>query len=122
MKALAIAAAALLAGAPAAAQTGSAVPAAVASGQVGERFDGYLGYVSTPAPVVRRQVAEINILRRNLYIQLAASRNVTADVVGLTTGCELLSRIAVGQAYMLRDGAWRRRAAGEPAPAPDYCR
>jgi len=41
--------------------------------------------------------------------------------VGVTAGCELLGRVAIGEAYMLQDGRWRRRAAGESAPRPDYC-
>ena len=34
---------------------------------------------------------------------------------------ELLKQVAVGQAYMLSDGKWRRRAPGQPAPVPEYC-
>jgi uncharacterized protein len=81
-----------------------------------------MGFASTPAPDVRRQVDAVNIRRRNLYIELAMRRNVTASVVGLTTGCTMLAQLPAGEAYMLKDGIWRRRAAGEPAPVPDYCR
>lgn len=109
------------AAAPAAAQS-PAVGGAIAAGQVGERYDGYMGFVTPPGPQVARQVAAINLRRRNLYIDLALRRNVTADVVGLTTACELLARLPVGEAYMLKDGAWRRRAPGQAAPVPDYCR
>jgi uncharacterized protein YdbL (DUF1318 family) len=99
-----------------------AVANALAAGQLGERFDGYMGLVTPPSAEVRRQVAAINLRRRNLYIQLASRRNVTSDVVGLATACQLFSTLPAGQAYMLRDGIWRRRAAGQPAPVPDYCR
>jgi uncharacterized protein len=112
---------AMLAASPAAAQS-PRLAAAIAAGQVGERFDGYMGFASTPAPDVRRQVDAVNIRRRNLYIELAMRRNVTASVVGLTTGCTMLAQLPAGEAYMLKDGIWRRRAAGEPAPVPDYCR
>ena len=99
----------------------AAVAEAMRAGIVGERFDGYLGYAA-PLPLdLRRQVSAINIQRRNLYTQLSVRRNVTVNVVGVATGCELLGRLAVGQAYMLKDGVWRRRAAGQPAPHPDYC-
>ena len=107
--------------APLAAQTQPLI-GAIASGQVGERFDGYMGFATTPTGELRRQVTAVNIRRRNLYIELAQRRNVTAEVIGLATACELISHIAVGQAYMLKDGIWRRRSAGEAAPAPDYCR
>ena len=94
---------------------------AIATGQVGERYDGYLGVVSTPSPLLIRQVNAINIRRRNLYIQLAERRNVTPDLVGIATGCQLLSQLGPGEAYMLQDGTWRRHSPGERIPLPDYC-
>ena len=95
--------------------------AARSAGQVGERFDGYLGIVSAVSPAVRSQVNAINIKRRALYSQLGARRGVAPGDVGVTAGCELLARVAVGESYMLQDGRWRRRTAGESAPRPDYC-
>jgi uncharacterized protein len=106
---------------PAVAQS-PALSAAIASGQVGERFDGYMAWVGNPSPEVRRQVAAINLRRRNLYIQLASRRRVGSDVVGLATACELFSSLAPGEAYLLRDGIWRRHVRGQAAPIPDYCR
>ena len=95
---------------------------AIAAGQVGERYDGYLGVVGAAPPAVQRQVRAINIQRRNLYIQLAARRNVFPDVVGMATGCQLLSQLSAGEAYLLQDGSWRRRAPGQSVPVPNYCR
>jgi uncharacterized protein YdbL (DUF1318 family) len=112
---------AMLTAAPAAGQS-PGLASAIGAGQVGERFDGYMGFVNVPSGEVRRQVAAINLRRRNLYIELAARRNVTPEAVGIATACELLGRVGIGEAYMLKDGAWRRRAAGQPAPVPDYCR
>jgi len=111
----------LFAVAPAAAQT-PAVDAARAAGQVGERYDGYIGVSGTVSAAVRSQVASINIQRRSLYSRLAASKGVSPQDVGITAGCQLLARVGVGQMYMLGDGSWRRRAAGQAAPVPDYCR
>jgi uncharacterized protein YdbL (DUF1318 family) len=116
-----IAAAALLTGSASTAQS-SAVGAAIQAGQVGERYDGYMGFVTPPNEEVRRGVSAINIRRRNLYIDLGSRRGVTADIVGLTTGCELLAQLPIGEAYMLKDGVWRRRAPGQPPPVPSYCR
>lgn len=112
--------AALVAVCPAAAQT-PAVDAARAAGQIGERFDGYIGVASPVPAAVRSQVASINIQRRSLYSRLAASRGVSPQDVGITAGCELLRRVPVGGVYLLADGAWHRRGAGQRA-APDYCR
>ena len=112
---------ALLATVPAAAQT-PAVDDARLSGAVGERFDGYVGVAAPVSAAIRSQVASINIRRRSLYSRLAASKGVSPRDVGITAGCQLLARISVGEAYMLGDGVWRRRAAGQSAPVPDYCR
>jgi uncharacterized protein YdbL (DUF1318 family) len=114
-------AALLISGAPAAAQS-SALAQAIAAGEVGERFDGYMGYVGTPSPEVRRQVSAINLQRRNLYIELSLRRNVSPQLVGTATACQLFAQLPVGEAYMLNDGAWRRRAPGQPAPLPNDCR
>lgn len=122
MRKFLLAAALVLAGAscPVGAQNTSA--AARAQGLVGERYDGYLGYAARPSsPIVRSQTEAINIRRRKLYTELAVSRGVSPQEVGITAGCTLLARVAVGEAYMLADGSWRRRAAGQPAPVPDYC-
>lgn len=107
--------------APAAAQSSAAVAAARQSGVVGERFDGYLGLASTPSDEVRRQVSAINIRRRSLYTGLAGRRRVNLQAVGIAAGCELLADVAAGEVYMLDDGVWRKRAAGQPAPVPSYC-
>ena len=105
----------------AAASAQPALTAARAAGQVGERFDGYLGLVAPASATVRSQVNAVNIKRRALYSQLGQRRGVAPGDVGVTAGCELLARVAVGEQYMLQDGRWRRRGAGESAPVPNYC-
>ena len=112
---------ALLAGAASVTAQPAALSAAIQSGQVGERYDGYMGYVVPPSPEVRRQVASVNLRRRNLYIELAGRRNVTAAVVGIATGCQLLRQLSPGEAYLLADGKWRRWVPGQPAPVPEQC-
>jgi uncharacterized protein len=109
------------AAAPAAAQT-PAVNTARAGGAVGERYDGYVGIAAAVPPGVRSQVSSINIQRRSLYSNLAARKGTSPQAVGLAAGCQLLGRVGVGEAYLWADGKWRRRAAGQPAPVPDYCR
>ena len=118
--AVALTASAVAAG-PSGAQT-PMVDAARQAGQVGERFDGYMGLVVAPTPALRSQVNTINIRRRALYSRLGVSRGVAPYEVGITAGCQLLARVQVGQAYMLADGRWRVRGSGQPAPIPQYCR
>jgi uncharacterized protein YdbL (DUF1318 family) len=119
MRAAFLLAAVALAARPASAQP--ALGAARAAGQVGERFDGYLGLAGPASAQVRQQVNAVNIKRRALYSQLGQRRGVAPGDVGVTAGCELLGRVAVGEQYMLQDGRWRRRAPGESPPVPSYC-
>ena len=116
---LAVAAAAIAA--PAAGQNASAVAAAKQAGMIGERYDGYVGFVASPSAEVRRHAGAVNLRRRNLYIELATRRNVTAQVVGIATACEILPRVRVGEFYMLADGIWRKRMPGQAVPLPSYC-
>jgi len=117
--AIAVSAAAIPAAAPS--QAYGELAAARRAGQVGERYDGFLGMVTAASPAVQRQVSAINIRRRSLYVDLAKRRGVTPQVAGYATGCELLARVPVGEAYMLQDGVWRLRQAGQVIAQPSYC-
>lgn len=93
-----------------------------AAGQVGERFDGYLGYaLQGPSMQARQQTEAINIRRRALYSDLAQRKGVSPQEIGITAGCTLLGRVEVGEAYMLGDGEWRVRRPGQAPQVPDYC-
>ena len=105
-----------------AAQSSPVIVAARGAGQIGERFDGYLGYALPPEPRLRAQVESVNIRRRAFYSDLATRRGASRVEVGITAGCELLGRVPVGEAYLLGDNVWRRRGSGEALPVPDYCR
>ena len=109
------------AAAPALAQDTAMIVAARQSGIVGERYDGYLGFPGAADEQLRRQVGAANIKRRSLYTGLASRRGASVQEVGIAAGCELLATVKVGETYMLGDGAWRRRASGQPAPVPSYC-
>jgi uncharacterized protein len=117
--AIAASAAAIPAAAPS--QAYGELAAARRAGQVGERYDGYLGMATAASPAVQRQVSAINIRRRSLYVDLARRRGVTPQVAGLATGCELLVRVPVGEVYMLQDGVWRRLQVGQVIAQPSYC-
>jgi uncharacterized protein YdbL (DUF1318 family) len=106
---------------PAAAQTSPAIRAAKAAGQVGERYDGFLGYASYLPAAVRREVDAVNIRRRAHFARLAAAKGVSPQEVGITAGCLTLASVQVGEAYLLADNSWRRRGAGQSPPVPSYC-
>ena len=112
--------ASLAAPASALAQDPATIIAAKRAGQIGERYDGYLGYVITPSAGLRRQVDAVNIRRRSLYSDLAARTGASPEEVGITTACSLLRRISVGEYYLLGQGGWRHYTAGQP-PVPSYC-
>lgn len=122
MKALVLAALmAMSLAAPAAAQNSPAIRAAKAAGQVGERYDGYLGSSSSMAVGVRREVEAVNIRRRSHYSRLAAAKGVSPQEVGLTAGCMTLASVRAGEIYLLADNVWRRRGPRQGTPVPNYC-
>jgi uncharacterized protein YdbL (DUF1318 family) len=103
------------------AQDPAAIIAARRSGQIGERYDGYLGFVTTyPSDALRRDVSAINIRRRALYSDLAARKGVSPEEVGITAACTLLRRVAVDEYYLPGQGGWRRVVRGQ-SPLPGYC-
>ena len=97
------------------------VDQARAQGLAGERYDGYMGVAGPASSALRSAIGAINIQRRSPYSDLAARKGASPQEVALAAGCQLLARVAVGQAYLLSDGKWRRRAPGAPAPVPSYC-
>ena len=102
------------------AQDPAAIVAAKRAGQIGERYDGYIGYVGVPSAALRREVDAINIRRRSLYSGLATRKGVSPQEVGITAACSLLRRINVGEYYLSGQGGWQRYAVGRN-PVPDYC-
>jgi uncharacterized protein YdbL (DUF1318 family) len=110
----------LAAPASAPAQDPATIMAAKRAGQIGERYDGYIGYVITPSAGLRRQVDAVNIRRRSLYSNLAARKGVSPQEVGITAACSLLRRISIGEYYLSGQGGWQRNSPGR-SPVPPYC-
>ena len=81
-----------------------------AAGQIGERWDGYLGLVDANAPAsVRALVERTNREREARYAEIAARRGVaTADVAAIA-GEKLVNEAPPGQFVMGPDGRWVRR-------------
>ena len=116
--ALAMAGLAMPASAPA--QDSATIVAAKRAGQIGERYDGYLGFVRTPSAALRRQVDAVNIRRRSLYSGLAARKGVSPEEVGITAACSLLRRIGAGEYYFSGQDGWQQNLPGRSA-VPSYC-
>ncbi|MGE3692587.1 MAG: YdbL family protein [Novosphingobium sp.] len=111
----AVMAALALAGAGTAyAQRDPAYAAARAAGQVGEKTDGYLGYVTSPSAAVRSVVEDINIKRRALYSQKAQAANATVEEYAFTSGCQLILQTSPGEKYQGPSGGWLTRTSAPP--------
>ena len=91
-----------------------AYAAARAAGQVGEKMDGYLGYVTPPAPALRAVVEDINIKRKAVYAGKAQANNATVEEYALTSGCLLIAQTKPGEKYQAPDGSWQTRGDGPP--------
>ena len=101
--------------APAFAQRDPAYAAARASGQVGEKMDGYLGIVGAETAELRRVVNDINIKRRAVYAERAQANNATLEEYALTAGCQAILATSPGEKYQAPDGTWQTRTSAAPA-------
>ncbi len=88
--------------------------AARASGEVGEKTDGYVGFPSSPSAEVRRAADELNIKRRAYYAERAAAQRSTIDDYSFTMGCQLIAKTKLGEKYQAPDGSWQTRTAAAP--------
>lgn len=110
----ALSALALIGANPAYAQRDPAYAAAREAGQVGERVDGYLGYVGDASPALHAVVEDINIKRKAVYAQKAQANNATLEEYALTSGCVLIVQTKPGEKYQAPDGSWQTRTAAPP--------
>lgn len=113
----ALAAIAVLA-APALAQRDPAYDAARASGQIGEKVDGYLGIVGTETTELRRIVNDINIKRKAVYAERAQANSATIEEYALTIGCQQILKTVPGEKYQAPDGSWQTRNNTPPIRHP----
>jgi uncharacterized protein YdbL (DUF1318 family) len=88
----------------------SALIAAKAAGQVGERPDGLIGAVSaTPTPDIRALVDRINAERMRLYAQSAQRTGASLEDTRRVMGERLVGATPAGQYYMDANNRWVRR-------------
>ena len=91
-----------------------AYAAARASGQVGEKMDGYLGFVGTPSASLRAMVDDLNIKRKAAYAAKAQANNATVEEYALSSGCQLILNTQPGEKYQAPDGSWQTRGSAVP--------
>jgi uncharacterized protein YdbL (DUF1318 family) len=99
------------------AQRDPAYQAARASGQIGERTDGYLGVVGAETPALKALVNSINIQRKAKYTQSAAA-GATVEQFAFTSGCNLILKTEPGEKYQAPDGNWKTRTTAAPDRDP----
>ncbi len=107
-----------LVAAPALAQRDPAYEAARSSGKVGEKMDGYLGIVGAADPALQKLVDDINIRRRAVYADRAASEGATLEEYAFTAGCLAIQRTVPGEMYQTPGGGWVKRGPGAPQRDP----
>lgn len=89
--------------APAAAQS---LKSMLASGAVGERYDGYLEARQSSA---RAYVNEVNGERRKIYEKRAAELGQSVTVVGKVFAKQLYQRAASGTWFLSESGQWAQK-------------
>ncbi|MGL5838864.1 MAG: YdbL family protein [Sphingorhabdus sp.] len=97
------------------AQRDPAYQAARSQGLVGEKTDGYLGFVTAPSPAIKALVDDINIKRKAKYTEEAMANGATVEEFAFRTGCRLIAEKTVpGEKYQAPDRSWRTRDANPP--------
>ncbi len=84
------------------------VDAAKAKGLVGERTNGYLGFVTPSSDsALKAAVDEINAGRHDVYAQAAAKNAVSIDAAGQAAFSSIIfPKMAAGQYYQNAAGGW----------------
>ncbi|MBL28100.1 MAG: hypothetical protein CMM50_11200 [Rhodospirillaceae bacterium] len=83
---------------------------AKASGAVGERLDGYLGYVTDKVPAsVVSIVEDVNAKRRIAYQKIASQTGQDLSKVEAVAGSKLIAGAGKGEWVMNAAGAWVQR-------------
>ena len=84
-------------------------------GLIGEKTDGYLGFVTPPSAAIKALVDDLNIKRKQQYTKDAAANGATVEEAAFRTGCRLIvERTAPGEKYQSPSGAWVTRTDGPP--------
>lgn len=83
--------------------------AAKSAGVIGEREDGYVGFVTgAPADDVRTLVQDVNDQRRAEYERIAAANSITREQVEALAGKKAIEKTASGE-FVYVAGAWQKK-------------
>lgn len=74
-----------------------------ASGDVGERYDGYAVALNQSAA---GEVEKINRQRRKIYEEKAAEQGVQPSQVGMVYAKQIFKKLPPGSKFMTQDGKW----------------
>lgn len=85
--------------------------AAQKGGVIGERADGYLGFVRPDEATgeLRRRVAEVNAQRREVYTRKSQQTGESLAVIAALAAEVQIGRTDAGEYYMNRDGVWVKK-------------
>ncbi len=100
------------------AQRDPAYQQARSQGLIGEKPDGYLGFVASPSSAIRALVEDINIKRKAAYTREASSSGSTVEQFAFTTGCRLILKASSGEKYQTPGGKWATRDGSAPNRDP----
>jgi len=83
---------------------------AKSSGELGERYDGYLGVVKDGASAASKALAkDINTKRKAHYAKIAAKNGATVEATAAIAGAKLVKGAPTGQYVMpAADAGWKR--------------
>lgn len=98
----------------ASAQRDPAYAAARASGQIGEKTDGYLAVIGGSDAALERLVQDINIKRKAVYTQSAQQQNATVQEISFVGGCKAIAKTVPNEKYQDPNGNWQTRTSAPP--------
>jgi uncharacterized protein len=106
------------------AQRDPAYQSARTEGLIGEKTDGYLGYVTPPSAAIDVLVKDLNIKRKEQYTKSALASGIvgaTVENFAFRNGCRLIAeKVGIGEKYQLPNGAWATKTAA-PATLSAEC-
>lgn len=79
-----------------------------ASGQVGEKADGYIEALQT-TPEVASLVADVNAKRKAEYARISSQNGQPVDVVAKLAAEQIIGKLGKGEKYQDASGSWKSK-------------